>query len=136
MSRKAPPFRDGVAYILDYVVLPDEEDPGAASSFAWNKIFFKSCRDGNLKRLDLDTYFSLKSAVSKQLYRFLDKRFYLRHKCVFDLRELAHERVGMSRNYELCKVKQEVQSSLEELESIVFLEPMAAEVRFCLGGRG
>jgi hypothetical protein len=63
-------------HILEYVVLPDEDDPGETSSFAWNKIFFRSCRDGNLKRLDLTTYFALKSAISKQLYRFLDKRFY------------------------------------------------------------
>src|SRR5512142_145812 len=33
-------------HILDYVVLPDADDPGETSSFAWNKIFFKSCRDG------------------------------------------------------------------------------------------
>ena len=61
-------------HILDEVILPDENDPGIESSFTWGKKFFKSCRDGNLKRLDLDTYFALKSAISKQLYRHLDKR--------------------------------------------------------------
>ena len=81
------------------MVLPDEDDPGIASSFTWGKKFFKSCRDGNLKRLDLDTYFALKSAISKQLYRFLDKRFYLRPVWTYDLRELAHEHVGLSRRY-------------------------------------
>ncbi|MBV8229551.1 MAG: replication initiator protein A [Planctomycetaceae bacterium] len=30
-------------HILDSVVLPNENDPGATSSFAWNEIFFKSC---------------------------------------------------------------------------------------------
>ena len=123
-------------HILDYVVLPDADDPGETSSFAWNKIFFKSCRDGNLKRLDLDTYFSLKSAVSKQLYRFLDKRFYLRRECTFDLRELAHERVGMSRNYAPWKIKQELNHALEELEEVGLLEPMAAAERYSKTGRG
>ena len=123
-------------HILDYVVLPDADDPGETSSFAWNKIFFKSCRDGNLKRLDLDTYFSLKSAVSKQLYRFLDKRFYLRRECTFDLRELAHERVGMSRNYASWKIKQELNHALEELEEVGLLEPMTAADRYSKTGRG
>jgi hypothetical protein len=123
-------------HILDYVVLPDADDPGETSSFAWNKIFFKSCRDGNLKRLDLDTYFALKSALSKQLYRFLDKRFYLRRVWDFDLRKLAHERIGMSRNYAPWKIKQELQPALEELEQVGLLEPMTAADRYTKTGRG
>ncbi len=123
-------------HILEYVVLPDEEDPGATSAFAWNKIFFKSCRDGNLKRLDLDTYFALKSAVSKQLYRFLDKRFYIRRDWTFDLREMAHERVGMSRKYAPWKIKQKLQPVLDELEGVGLLEPMADTDRYSKTGRG
>jgi replication initiator protein A len=123
-------------HILEYVVLPDEDDPGETSSFAWNKIFFRSCRDGNLKRLDLTTYFALKSAISKQLYRFLDKRFYLRPDWTFDLAELAHERVGLSRNYAVRNLKQKLQPALEELEGIGFLEPMSAADRYSKTGRG
>ena len=118
------------------MVLPDEDDPGETSSFAWNKIFFRSCREGNLKRLDLTTYFSLKSAISKQLYRFLDKRFYLRPDWTFDLPELAHERVGMSRNYAPRKIKEKLRPALEELEGIGFLEPMANADRYSKTGRG
>jgi len=81
-------------------------------------------------------YFSLKSAVSKQLYRFLDKRFYLRRECTFDLRELAHERVGMSRNYAPWKIKQELNHALEELEEVGLLEPMTAADRYSKTGRG
>jgi hypothetical protein len=117
-------------HILDEVVLPDEDDPGIVSSFTWGKKFFKSCRDGNLKRLDLDAYFSLKSAISKQLYRFLDKRFYLQPNWTFDLRELAHERVGMSRNYAPWKIKQKLQPALEELEKVGLLEEMTAADRY------
>ena len=123
-------------HILDYVVLPDADDPGETSSFAWNKIFFKSCKDGNLKRLDLDAYFALKSAISKQLYRFLDKRFYLRPDWTFDLPELAYEHVGISRNYAPWKIKQKLQPALEELEGIGFLEPMTAAERYSKTGRG
>jgi hypothetical protein len=123
-------------HILDYVVLPDEDDSGETSSFAWNKIFFKSCRDGNLKRLDLDIYFGLKSAISKQLYRHLDKRFYLRPEWTYDLRELAFEHVGMSRNYAPRKIKEKIQPALDELEAIGFLEPMTAAARYTKAGRG
>ena len=123
-------------HVLDRVVLPDEDDPGVVSSFTWGKDFFESCRDGNLKRLDLTTYFSLKSALSKQLYRHLDKRFYLRPEWTYDLRELAFERVGMSRNYAPRKIKQELNHALEELEGIDFLEPMTAAERYTKTGRG
>ena len=121
-------------HILDEVILPDEHDPEIESSFTWGKKFFKSCKDGYLKRLDLDTYFTLKSAVSKQLYRFLDKRFYLRGDWTFDLRELAHERVGMSRKYAPWKIKQELNHALLELEKIGFLEPMTNADRYSKTG--
>jgi hypothetical protein len=123
-------------HILECVILPDQNDPTIESSFTWNKIFFKSCRDGNLKRLDVSTYFALKSALSKQLYRFLDKRFYLRPDWTFDLPELAFEHVGMSRKYAPRKIKQELNHALEELEGIGFLEPMSAGARYSKTGRG
>jgi hypothetical protein len=123
-------------HILEEVILPDEDDPGIASSFTWGKKFFKSCRDGNLKRLDLDTYFALKSAVSKQLFRFLEKRFYFRREWTFDLQELAHERVGMSRNYTPRKIKQELNHALKELEEVGILEEMTAGDRYSKTCRG
>jgi hypothetical protein len=123
-------------HILEEVVLPDEDDPGIVSSFTWGRKFFRSCRDNNLKRLDLDTYFALKSAVSKQLYRHLDKRFYLRPEWTYDLRELAFEHVGMSRKYAPRKIKQELNHALEELEEVGFLEPMTAGDRYSKAGRG
>jgi len=123
-------------HILECVILPDKNDPTIESSFTWNKIFFKSCRDGNLKRLDVSTYFALKSALSKQLYRHLDKRFYLRREWDLDLRELAHERIGMSRKYAPWKIKQELRPALEELEGIGLLEPMTPTARYTKAGRG
>ena len=123
-------------HILDEVILPDADDPGIESSFTWGKKFFKSCRDGNLKRLDVSTYFALKSAISKQLYRHLDKRFYIRRNWTFDLRELAFEHVGMSRKYAPWKIKQELQPALDELEGIGLLEPMTAAERYSKVGRG
>jgi hypothetical protein len=136
---------DANFHILESVVLFDQEvrrtlrarhQPLPFSSFTWNKVFFKSCQADNLKRLDLDTYFSLKSAISKQMYRFLDKRFYHRGDWTFDLRELAFEHVGLSRNYAPRKVKEKLKPALEELEGIDFLEPMTNADRYAKVGRG
>jgi hypothetical protein len=130
---------DASFHILDDVALvgdDDNDDGQISSSFTWGKRFFKSCQDGNLKRLNLDTYYSLKSAISKQLYRFLDKRFYVRGDLTFDLRELAYERIGLSRKYAVRNIKQKLQPALEELEGIGFLEPMTAAERYSKTGRG
>jgi hypothetical protein len=108
------------------------------SSFTWNKTFMESCQADNLKRLDLETYFSLRSAISKRIYRFLDKKFYHRNAVEFDLREFALERIGLSRSYagNAGKIKEKLKAALEELESKGFLEPLAKDVRYRQEGRG
>ncbi len=136
---------DANFHILDSVMLYDQEvrrtlksrqQQLPLSSFSWGKVFFKSCTDDNIKRLDLTTYLSLRSAVSKRLYRFLDKRFYVRGEWTFDLRELAFEHVGLSRNYTAAKVKEKLQPALEELEGIGFLRAMPRDDRYTNVGRG
>jgi hypothetical protein len=106
------------------------------SSFSWGDVFFKSCRDDNIKRLDLTTYLSLRGSVAKRPYRFLDKRSYVRGDRTFDLRELAFEHVGLSRNYTAAKTKEKLQPALEELEAIGFLRPTPRTVRDTNVGRG
>lgn len=106
------------------------------STFTWNKLFFKSCQADNLKRLDIETYLSLESSVSKQMYRFLDKRFYLRREWTFDLRELAFGHIGLSRNYTAAKIKEKIQPALDELEAIGFLAKANREERYEKVGRG
>ena len=82
------------------------------SYFTWNRTFIESCQADNLRQLDLDTYFSLKSAVSKRLYRFLGKRFYTRRDYEFDLHEIAFDRVGLSRSYgDAYKIKRKAAAS-------------------------
>ena len=137
---------DASFHIIDRVVIYDREvrhelqarqQPLPLSNFTWGKDFFDSCRANNLKRLDLDIYFGLKSAVSKQMYRFLDKRFYHRGDLTFDLREFALEHVGLARTYsDAGKLKAKLQPALEELEAIGFLEPMTAADRYSKTGRG
>ena len=108
------------------------------STFTWNKTFIESCQADNLRQLNLDTYFSLKSAISKRLYRFLGKRFYQQSDCTFDLNEIAFDRVGLSRNYErnAGKIKEKLQPAIDELETIGFLRPLNRDDRYRRIDRG
>lgn len=137
---------DARFHVLDNVYLVDQADRRrlrargqqdlAICSFKWNEVIFKSFRAENLKRLDLDTYFALATAVSKRMFRFLDKRFYRRPDWEFDLREFAFEHVGLSRNYDVGEIKSKLQPAVDELVAIGFLEPMGREQRYTKVGPG
>jgi hypothetical protein len=132
-------------HILDAAVVIEQEQrrgcrsrqlPLPLSSVRWSTEFFRSFQANNLKRLDLKLYFSLQSAISKQLYRFLDKRFYKKPEWTFDLRALACEHVGMSRNYEAWRLKQKLQPAIDELTAAGFLLPASPEKRYRRTARG
>lgn len=106
------------------------------STIRWGEEFFRSCQTNNLKRLDLKVYFSLRSSISKQLYRFLDKRFYKKPLWTFDLRTLACEHVGLSRNYASWKLKQKFEPAIEELTRVGFLRRMRPQERYQQVTRG
>jgi hypothetical protein len=102
--------------------LRERQQPLPMSSFTWGKRFFESCQVGSIKMLDLKVYFGLRSSVTKQLYRFLDKRFHIRPDWTFNLRELAFAHVGLSRNYDDYKLKLKLKPVLDELIAIEFLK--------------
>jgi hypothetical protein len=107
------------------------------SSFEWDSKFIESCQADNLRKLNLDEYFSLRSAAAKRLYRFLGKRFYLQAALTFDLKEIAFDRVGLSRNYaDAYKIKEKLQPAIEELEAIGFLAPLPLNERYTRINRG
>lgn len=143
-DNKAKRKVDATFHIIESVVItehsPANDDEGgehSASTFTWNKRFFESCRADNLKRLDLETYFSLESSISKRMYRFLDKRFFHRPSLTFDLQEFAYEHVGLGRNYtDNGKLKEKLGPAMKELEAIGFLEPMSREQRYKQVKRG
>ena len=127
-------------HILDNVTIYDREAakglhpaqqvPLALSNFVWNDVLFRSFKAGNLKSIDFDFFVSLKSPISKRLYRFLDKRFYQRKRWEFDLNEFSFEHVGLSRNYDAANLKRKLRPAIEELERTGFLKPMSDEARF------
>jgi hypothetical protein len=106
------------------------------SAFVWNEIIFRSFTHGNLKSIDFEFFKSLKSAIAKRLYRFLDKHFYKRHRFKMHLRELCCEHVGLSRNYDTANLKRKLMSGVKELEERGFLLPMAMSEQFIKLRRG
>ena len=91
---------------------------------------FQSFSAGNLKRLDFDFSESLRSALAKRLYRFLDKRFFHRGRWEFNLKEFSWEHVGLSRNYDAANLKRALRPAIRELEKRGFLKTMPEHHRF------
>lgn len=102
----------------------------ALSSFVWNETVFQSFKAGYIKALDFDFYKSLKSAISKRMFRFLDKRFYHKARWEFDLRAFACEHVGLSKNYSNSELKRKLLPAVRELEEREFLAPLSDAERF------
>src|SRR3954451_9352480 len=125
-------------HILDHVTILDKErqrrrakagDSTGKSSFVWNDVVFNSFKAGYLKQIDFEFYKQLESAVSKRMYRFLDKRFYHKQRLEFDLRTFACEHVGLSKNYHNGELKRVLSPAIKELESQAFLKEISAEER-------
>jgi hypothetical protein len=102
--------------IIDAYEINDGRDT-RPSFFTWSEVLFKSFQVGFIKKLDLDFYLDLQSAVSKRLYRYLDKHFWYRSKIQVNLFTLAHEKIGVSRNYVYASsLRQQLEPALEELK--------------------
>lgn len=109
--------------IVDAYEINDAREPEAKSSFfIWSEVLFGSFQAGFIKKLDLDFYLDLKSAVSKRLYRYLDKHFWYKSKVQLNLFTLAHEKIGISRNYRFASsLRQQIDPAIEELMTLGFL---------------
>lgn len=117
--------------VIDAYEICDTRGSKDKSYFIWSEMLFDSFKSGFIKKLDLDFYFSLKSAVSRRLYRYLDKHFYYRGSVEKPLLTLAFEKLGLSRSYQyVSSIKQQLEPAAEELKERGFLE------RFEFEGRG
>jgi hypothetical protein len=128
-------------HIIDNYKLNDSRNSGdqfdlLQSYIIWNEVIFESFQAGYLKPLDYDLCMSLKSSTAKRMYRFLDKRFHHKPDWTFDLRELAHEHIGLGRHYEgPAHLKRNLQPAISELESVGILEPLHVSERFIKDGK-
>ena len=101
---------------------PDADGKQPKSYFVWSEMLFDSFKAGYIKKLDLELYFSLSSATSRRIYRYLDKHFYYRRKIERPLMQLAFEKIGLSRSYKyVSSVKQQLEPALDELVESGFL---------------
>ncbi len=103
-------------HILEDKFLYDGKVRNIKSSwFTWGKILFTSFEKGNLKDLNLDAYFNLSTAISRRLFRLCTKRLYKNDQITFDLLELCHEKLGISRNFVYpSSLKQKLKPAIEE----------------------
>ena len=135
-------WTSGAFHIIDDFELNDSRETTSqltllTSRIIWSSRVFGSFVEGHLKNIRYDVYVKLRSAVSKRMFRFLDKRFHHTKVCAFDLRDFAHEHIGLSRSYKDCgKLKEKLNAGIKELEEIGFLDPMAGEERYHHEGRG
>jgi hypothetical protein len=109
--------------ILDGYELNDGRTTNPKPSFfTWSEVIFKSFQAGFIKKLDLDFYLGLESAVSKRLHRYLDKHFWYKSHLQVGLFILAHEKIGISRNYQYASsLRQQLDPALEELQGLGFI---------------
>lgn len=96
------------------------------SFFIWSEKLFDSFKSGYIKKLDLELYFSLNSAVSRRLYRYLDKHTYFKSTIEKNLMVLAFEKLGLSRTYKyVSSIKQQLEPSIDELTKVGFLSSVS-----------
>lgn len=114
-------YVDEAFHILEGYRLYDEKpgrsDTTPQSYIVWNPTLFSSFQAGNIKQLDTELYFSLKTPLARRLFRYLDKKRY-DGKATYRIRlkKLAFEKLGMSRNYYPSQIKRELERAHEELK--------------------
>lgn len=90
---------------------------------SFNEKFFHSMQIGNVKRLDMRLYNSLSSALSKRLYRYLDKRRYKLNVFDVEMVTLATVNLGLdltTKRY-ASQIKQHLDPAHKELQEKGFL---------------
>lgn len=113
--------------IIDAYEITDGRD-AKPSFFTWSDVLYKSFQAGFIKKFDLDFCLGLKSAVSKRLYRFLDKHFWYKPRIRLNLFTLAHEKIGISRNCKYASsIRQQLDPALEELQKNGFISDFSYE---------
>lgn len=109
--------------LVDAYEINDGRGVGSKPSFfVWSDALFRSFKAGFIKKFDLDFYLGMRSAVSRRLYRYLDKHFWYRSRVQINLFTLAHEKIGISRNYQYASsLRQQLDPALAELVEAGFL---------------
>src|ERR1700730_5356085 len=150
-DKKTGQWIDASFHFLEQVEFykPGQESklsPDGLSVFKWNDLVFRNFQEGNLKILDFHLYRALEGSITKRLFRFLDKRFYLRKKLTFDLEAFACEKIGLTRpvkikasnraTTDIAQIKRRLLKAIQELESINYIRAMSPTERFTKNSTG
>lgn len=101
-----------------------------SSFFMWTERLFESFKSGYIKFLDTELYFLLQSATARRLFRYLDKKFGRDHYFAIDIFKLAHEHLGISRNYRfVSQLVQQMRPALDDLYRNKYLKSWEVKER-------
>ena len=106
-------------------------DPDSPQVFRWNDVVVEGMQASNSKRLDWDFYVGLESAISKRLYRLLDKRFANQSHWSYDLVPFCRNKLGFcGESYRPSDFKKKLRPAIRELEEKGVLASRSPEKRF------
>lgn len=111
----------------------DADEP---QTFTWNELVFESFQANHTKPLDWEFYIGLNTPTAKRLYRFLDKRFFLKSRWSFDLAEFSENKLGLNKVTDIWRYKERLAPAIKELEAKGFLKAFDARERFAKVGKG
>src|SRR5262245_22647316 len=97
---------------------------------SWTPQFHESLKNGNIKRLNLELFFSLRTPTAQRMYRFLDMRFYNHPRLSLDLIEFACDHVGLTESDNVAILKRRQLPAILELEDVGFLAKAPLSERF------
>ena len=109
---------------------PQTAETELQSWVTWTQQFHDSLQAGNVKRLDLRTFFKLSTPTAQRMFRFLDKRFYKTDVVSMDLTEFACGHVGLAEVDNVAILKRRLAPAIEELEAIGFIEKADVKQRY------
>ncbi|MGI0016737.1 MAG: replication initiator protein A, partial [Nitrososphaera sp.] len=136
-DNKTKSHRTKIFHIIDQVAFADPKDKKESSEFTWSRVMFASIRANNIKYLDFGLWRSLQTQIAKRLYRLLDKRFYKAEHVRYNLFELCHEKIGLSRNLKYrSNLIQKLTPAINELKDVEFIRKVgfiADDVTFYRG---
>lgn len=127
-------YSTGVLDSYQFTKTSDVADEGR-SWIRWSGELFVGFKQGNIKPLNTQAFFSLNRPVSQQAYRLLDDAFQRNSEFEMDLMEFAM-RVGVN-SQKTGVIKQRLQPVIVELESLPgFVEKASPAQRYSKQGAG
>ena len=99
-------------------------------SLTWNDDIHQNFEAGYLRDINFLEYRAMGLPLAKALFRFLGKHFWRSRQLTYDLRTLAHEKLGLSRDYDIGQIKRALTPALRRLEDRGYIVAMPPGQRY------